>query len=290
MPRSSRAPGPSPSATTTDGSLAEWRARRSELVAACAERWSLALGPPYRGPHLSFTAPATTARGDAVVLKLQYPHREVVYEAEALRRWDGDGAIRLLDAAPEHHALLLERAEPGDALATIGPDALDVLVGLLPRLWVPAGAPFDHLRDEAARWCAHLQDPDRIAGLEPTLVDHAVGVLRELGPTVSGAVLLHQDLHGANVLRAEREPWLVIDPKPLTGEREFSAAPIVRSAELGHSRAAVLRRLDRLCAELGLDRDRARGWTVGQTMAWAADADPAIVARHQQVVRWLLDR
>jgi len=269
--------------------LAEWRARRSELVVTCAQRWSLTVGAPYRGPHLSFTAPATTAAGDAVVLKLQFPHREMVHEADALRRWDGDGAIRLLDAAPEHHALLLERAEPGDALGTIGPDALDVLVALLPRLWVPAGAPFDHLRDEAARWCTHLQDPDRTAGLDPALVDRAVGVLRELGPTVTGDVLLHQDLHGGNVLRAEREPWLVIDPKPLTGERELSVAPIVRSVELGHSRWAVRRRLDRLCAELGLDRDRARGWTVGQTMAWAAGADAGIVTRHQQVVRWLLD-
>src|SRR3954470_20785443 len=184
MPPSSRAPGPSPSATTTDGTLAEWRARRPELVAACTERWSLPLDDPYRGPHLSFAAPATTAGGDVVVLKLQYPHREVVHEAEALRRWDGEGAIRLLDAAPEHRALLLERAEPGDALAKAGPAALDVLVGVLPRLWVPAGAPFDRLRDEAARWCTHLLDPDRSVGLDPGLVDHAVGVLRELGPTV----------------------------------------------------------------------------------------------------------
>jgi len=224
------------------------------------------------------------------VLKLQFPHREVVHEADALRRWDGAGAIRLLDAAPEHHALLLERAEPGDALATAGPGALDVLIGLLPRLWVPAGAPFDHLRDEAARWCANLQDADRTAGLEPALVDHAVGLLRELGPAVTGDVLLHQDLHGGNVLRAGREPWLVIDPKPLAGERELSVAPIVRSVELGHARDAVVHRLDRLCAELHLDRDRARAWTIGQTMAWATGSDAEIVARHQQVVRWLLGR
>jgi streptomycin 6-kinase len=136
----------------------------------------------------------------------------------------------------------------------------------------------------------HLQDPARTAGLDPALVDHAVGVLRDIGPTVTGDLLLHQDLHGGNVVRAEREPWLVIDPKPLAGEREFSVAPIVRSAELGHSRAAVMHRLDRLCTELGLDRDRARAWTIGQTMAWAASSDAEIVARHQQVVRWLLDR
>jgi streptomycin 6-kinase len=100
-------------------------------------------------------------------------------------------------------------------------------------------------------------------------------------------VLLHQDLHGENVLAAEREPWLTIDPKPLTGEREFGVAPIVRSFELGHSRRAALRRLDRLTWELGLDRERARLWTVGQTVAWGFDSDYA--PTHLDTVRWLLD-
>jgi len=270
--------------------LAEWRAQRADLVAACASRWSLTHWTPYIGPHVSFAAPATTADGAAVVLKVQFPHHESEHEAEALRRWDGDGAIRLLAADPEHHALLLERAEPGDALSATDTAALDVLVGLLPRLWVPAGAPFTTLRDEAARWHEHLRDPERTARLDPDLVTHAVGLLGDLGPSVTESVLLHQDLHGGNVLRARREPWLVIDPKPLSGEREFSVAPIVRSVELGHSRAAVHRRLDHLTAELGLDRERARGWTIGQTIAWSTGEDAELAARHQQVARWLLDR
>jgi streptomycin 6-kinase len=100
--------------------------------------------------------------------------------------------------------------------------------------------------------------------------------------------LLHQDLHGDNVLAGEREPWLVIDPKPLVGEREFSVAPIVRDYELGHSRQAALHRLDRLTSELGLDRERARGWTIGQTVAWAFDS--ASHRRHIDTVRWLLGK
>ncbi|HEY8860391.1 MAG TPA: hypothetical protein VIM27_13125, partial [Gaiellales bacterium] len=65
-----------------------------------------------------------------------------------------------------------------------------------------------------------------------------------------------------------------------------AVAPIVRSTELGHSRREVLHRLDRLTPELGLDRDRARGWTIGQTIAWAMDGDPP--EEHLEVVRWLL--
>ena len=107
-----------------------------------------------------------------------------------------------------------------------------------------------------------------------------------LAPSQGEQVLVNQDLHAGNVLSAEREPWLVIDPKPLLGEREFSAAPIVRGSELGHGRRQVLRRLDRLTSELGLDRERARGWVIGQTIAWDVDEEPGPGV---EVVRWLLD-
>ena len=97
----------------------------------------------------------------------------------------------------------------------------------------------------------------------------ALDALRARADRRASRCSLHQDLHGENVLAAQREPWLVIDPKPLVGEREFAVAPIVRSPELGHSKRDVLYRLDRLCAELDLDRERARGWTIAQTIAWS---------------------
>ncbi len=111
--------------------------------------------------------------------------------------------------------------------------------------------------------------------------------LESLSSSQGDQVLLHQDLHGDNVLASEREPWLVIDPKPLLGEREFAIAPIVRDFELGHSKRETLHRFDRLTSELGLDRERARGWTVGQTIAWALDS--TYEETHVQTVRWLLE-
>ena len=100
-------------------------------------------------------------------------------------------------------------------------------------------------------------------------------------------MLLHQDLHGENVLAAQREPWLAIDPKPFAGEREFGIAPIVRSFELGHSKRDVLHRFDRLTSELSLDRERARGWTIAQTVAWTSDS--SYHGTHVETARWLLE-
>jgi streptomycin 6-kinase len=186
--------------------------------------------------------------------------------------------------------MLLERCDPGETLAAAGPDvALEVLIGLLPRLWVVGGEPFHTLEDEASWWIGYLPEQWERSGrtVERRLVDAAVDALSLLSQSQGEQVLLNQDLHGDNVLAAEREPWLVIDPKPLIGEREFAVAPIVRSSELGHSKREALYRLDRLTADLGLDRERARGWTIGQTMAWAFDSeyDPT----HLETVQWLLE-
>jgi streptomycin 6-kinase len=254
-------------------------------AAAVCEQWGLRLGEPYVLGANGYTARAELADGTPAVLKVVQRHRENEHEPDALELWDGEGAVRLLARDDERHALLLERCEPGTFLSALELDAaLDVLIGLLPRLWRRAGEPFHTLADEAEWWLDYLpRDPH----VEPRLRDAAVAALRELAPSQGELVLVHQDLHGENVLSAQREPWLVIDPKPLLAEREFAVAPIVRSFELGHSKAAVLRRLDRLTAELGLDRERARGWAIGQTIAWSGGSD--YVEEHVQTVRWLLD-
>lgn len=273
-----------------DGSA--WLDSLPARIARCAQRWSLELGDPFEQSHVSLALPATRADGSGAVLKLQFPHPESAHEAAALAHWNGDGAVRLLARDAECHALLLERCVPGTHLSTLDNDAaLGVLIELLPRLWKPAAAPFTPLATEAVRWANGLPDAWQHAGrpFERTLLDAAVATLLALAasqPQHGDAVLLHQDLHADNVLAAERETWLAIDPKPLTGERAFGVAPIVRSCEFGHSRDLVLGRLDRLCAELDLDRERARGWAFAQTLAWAFDGD-TVSPRHVEIARWL---
>jgi streptomycin 6-kinase len=245
----------------------------------------------YRSSHVSFVAPAVDRAGEAVVLKVQFPHRESTFEADALACWDGGGAVRLVACDRERHALLVERCEPGTHLSRESELALDVLVGLLPRLWVEVDGPFDSLAAEAARWHAGIER-EWVAADRPyerRLLDVALEALRDLPSTQAEQVLVHQDLHADNVLAAAREPWLVIDPKPLIGERAFSVAPIVRSFELGHSRTDVHRRLDRCVGDLVLDRDRVVGWVVAQTLAWACSDGMVHQPHHLDTVRWLLD-
>jgi streptomycin 6-kinase len=224
------------------------------------------------------------------VLKIQFPHRESEHEAAALELWAGDGAIRLLAHDPQRRALLLERCNPGTRLSELDEDAvLEVFSDLLPRLLKSATAPFRALAEEADWWARDLERTWEGAGrpFERRLLEATLDALRTLPASQGEPVILHQDLHPNNVLRAEREPWLAIDPKPLAGEREFAVAPIVRAFELGHERSLVVRRLDRLSSELGLERERSRLWSLAQTVLWSFGSD--YFDRHIETARWLLD-
>lgn len=248
----------------------DWLAELPRLANDCAELWDLTLEEPFDTPH-SLVVPARE-----VVLKLNAPsHVEAEHEADALAAWGGRGAVRLVARDDERRALLLERCEPGTRLWDADDDALAVVGGLLPRLSVEVtrSHAFGLLTDESARWAEEVRDRYERAGrpFERSLVERALDVF----DTVDGraSFLVNQDLHGGNILRARREPWLVIDPKPLLGERELDGVGLLRNADRDPSRspaASVRRWLDAFGA-LGLDRGRARAWGVAHAIAWGWD-------------------
>ena len=285
-------------AVTTPESLAwlgtfregqSWLKDLPSRLAACKERWGLEVGMPFENSFESLVLPVRTSDHEEAVLKLQFPNHENRYEAQALSKWADNGAVRLLDLDDGINALLIERCIPGTPISAEDPiSALPVMAELLDRLAVPAGSPFARLEDEARHWLRAIQDAWRAASapFEEDLLDHVVELLQWLPGSQGQLVLVHQDLHADNVLRAEREPWLVIDPKPLLAEREFALAPVVRSHELGHSQPQVLHRLGFLARELGLERDRARAWATVQAVAWCFDGN-RVLPRHLEVARWL---
>ena len=268
---------------------AQWLNRLPLLLDELVKRWGLdPRGDPFSSGNIAYVVPVSRG-GVRFVLKVQWPHDESVHEAEALRTWNGDGAVHVIEHDAQRHALLLEECVPGTFLADADlADPLGILAGLLSRLWKPVGKPFRALSDEARQWALHLPQAWERAGrpCERMLVDAALEHLAALPQTQGEEVLVNQDLHGHNVLAATRQPWLVIDPKPLRGEREFALAPIIRSFEFGHSERAMRLRLDRLSSELGLSRDRVLGWTVAQTMAWSFDS--SFREHHHETTRWLL--
>ena len=210
-----------------------------------------------------------------VVLKLNPPGEpESEHEADAFEHWGGRGAVRLLARDDARSALLVERCRPGTQLWELrDEDATETAAAVLEQLWIPASGPFRRLEDEAARWAREL--PGR--PLDRDLVDEAVSFLRVAGPTQRESVLLHQDLHGGNVLRSERG-WLAIDAKPLVGEREFDVASLIRDRRPA-TKAELERRLLYLVERLDLDAERTRGWAIAHALAWNGSREMLECAR-----------
>jgi streptomycin 6-kinase len=203
------------------------------------------------------------------VLKLGFPHDEAVHEHIGLQHWHGNGTVELLRADPRRWALLLERLHADEDLTTV-PDleACEIVAGLYGRLHVPALPQLRPLSSYVDRWTERLARLPADAMVPRRLVDQAVSLGRAFAADPdTDSRMIHGDLHYENVLAADRESWLVIDPKPMNGDTHYEVAPMLwnRWEEVvasGDVRAAVRRRFHTLVDEAGLDEDRARDWVV----------------------------
>jgi streptomycin 6-kinase len=265
--------------TREDPSAGRWVDRLPGLVAEFLDRWRLRIdGRPMHGV-CALVLPVRTAEGAPAALKLSWPHPEARDEHLALDVWAGDGAVRMLDAAPADYVVLLERLDPERDLSSVPlEEALFCTGQLLARLAVKSDLPFVGVHERARDWATELANARRYppSGVPARLLDRAAAVLGDLVDSAD-RVLLHTDLHYENVLAGEREPWLVIDPKPLAGDAAFDVAPLlwnrwdeaVSSADLG---AHLRWRADVVAECAGLDRQRVAGWVVVREVVEALDA------------------
>ncbi len=248
--------------------LDDWIAALPVVVSDLAKRWQLHLDAPYEpGGQCSWVAPVRTAAGEELVLKVGWHHPEAAHEADGLRVWDGDGAVRLHEAETFDHtcALLLERCTPGTPLGrSMSEPEQDVIVaGLLHRLWKqpPAGHPFRALWTMCDEWADEFErDLARSpGGVDPGLAREAMMLFRQLPRTAEHDVLLCTDLHAENVLAAEREPWLVVDPKPYVGDPTYDPLQHMLNCDgrLTRDPGGFARRM---AALLDLDAERLTHW------------------------------
>lgn len=254
--------------------------------------WGFRTGPGFdHGGAVSWVAPVELDAGGEAVVKIGLPHDEARFESDALRLLDGQGAVRLLCASDDGFSLLLERCQPGTDLWATPEDERDAVASrILPRLWRPLGpeAPFRSLADLVAAWCAEVPASANVRGYDQAMVDQALDLGRELAASQPRSVFLHGDFHPANVLAAEREPWLVIDPKPFAGDPAFDLAQWLLNhyylaARSTDSVGTVQRQIARFADALDLSPARIAGWTFVKALCW--DWPLEIVALFQQVAR-----
>ncbi|WP_432890799.1 aminoglycoside phosphotransferase family protein [Kribbella sp. CA-245084] len=248
---------------------AEWLDRLPRLLRDLLDEWSLRVDGTAAYGNCAIVVPVL-ADGQRAVLKVQFPHWEAETEHLALRTWAGNGAVQLLRADPRRFALLLERLESRD-LTTIGAlDACEIVGQTYKRLHVAAGPQYRPLSGELKRWVEGFRRLPASAPVPHRYVEQAISLAEDFiaDPATDGK-LIHTDLHYENMLAAEREPWLVIDPKPLSGDPHFEVAPLIwnRWEEIaGDLRFAVRQRFYSAIDAAGFDEDRARDWVIVRQM------------------------
>ena len=261
---------------------AAWIERLPDTIRDLERRWSLTVEAPFDGKEAtaSWVAPAVLADGTSAVLKVGMPHMEAEQEISGLRFWDGDPTVLLIEADDDLGAMLLERAEPGTLLReSPEPEQDEVSAGLLRRLWrqPPEPHPFRPLSDLMAQWSREaLANAERWS--DAGIVREGLRLFAELPRTAPAEVLLATDLHASNVVRAQREPWLVIDPKPFVGDACYDATQHLLNCEM-RLFSEPDRTMRHFADLLGVDHERVRLWTFARVAAapWAGWKDDASV-------------
>ena len=260
-----------------------WLERLPGVTCELFARWRLSpSGRACGGGSHALVLPVTGGDGTHAVLKIPVLDDENRLEAAALRCYGGAGAVYLYGADPGSGALLLERAEPGTPLANHPQRdaAVDIMCRLLRRLRRPVGAAreFPVVRDLVSRWSEHWPAfRDRyVHPFSDELLREALVIARELATPDADEVLVNRDPHLGNVLAAAREPWLLIDPKPLVGEPAFDGGYLL---------------LDLLGSEATLDAAASASGSVAQGLRVdAARVRAWALARAIENAMWSLDQ
>lgn len=207
-----------------------------------------------------------------MVLKLGVPCPELTTEAAALDLFQGIGAVCLLDHDAPSGILLMERVLPGTPVYKLQSEteATHTAATLMRQLW--QFPPADHAFDSLAVWFrAFEQLRNKFAGgcgpFPSELIDKAERIFAELNASTVRSVILHGDLHHANILYSETQGWLAIDPKGVCGDAGYEVGPFMLNrlpadASESATMGVFAQRLSIFSDELGIDKERLAQWSL----------------------------
>jgi streptomycin 6-kinase len=198
-----------------------WIAGLPKLIEEIEQNWAVEIKKPFPNLSYHFVAPCVFKNGGEAVLKIGFPgERATTFnEIKMLEFLDGKGVCKLLRFDEKRLALLLEKLLPGENLKEIcrndDAKAVEIAIQVMRDFWRKAPENIEFPRLE--KWFDGLERAEKI-GFAPEYVKKARRFFDELNAATETKTLLHGDFHHENILSAEREKFLAIDPKGIVGD------------------------------------------------------------------------
>ena len=242
----------------------QWINQLPLLLAKYEEKWQLTLGKPFANLSFNYVTDARLSDGTPVVLKCGVPNKELMQEAAALQHFNGCGAVKLLQSDAAQGVLLLEKVTPGIMLEDNNQpeNATEYAVNVMHKLHRPIHdtSPFPSLQDWFQGFNHLYEHFNGTTGPFPNaLIERAQNISHDLLTSMTKQVLLHGDLHYANILFSDTKGWLAIDPKGVIGEPEYEI-PLPRLNAKKMNAHELKYELDRFIELSRLDKTRMMNW------------------------------
>jgi len=173
--------------------------------------------------------------------------------------------VQVLQVDRDERIVLMERVVPGEPL------------------WRgPIDRALEAVRDYHRAWPNHTRLYGGPGPIDADEFETSERLFLDLCESSAEPVVLHGDLHYGNVLSSERDGWLAIDPKGVTGEPCYEVGDLFRNRidelyETADPVRAMRGRVEQVADLTGFDAERIPLWALAQAVlseVWTAD-DPS---------------
>jgi streptomycin 6-kinase len=192
-----------------------WLAALPDVVADLQMRWSVTLvEEELSGGTSAWVARVRRTDGTRAVLKIALPDETSEREVAVLRAAGGRGYVRVLAAAPEHRAVLLEALGPSLDRSGLAPERqIEILCGALGDAWQVPAADAVHEVDHPC---------------SARVVDLALECARRRAGDTGRLVVVHGDPHPANALRRPDGTYVFVDPDGFVADPAYDLGVVLR--------------------------------------------------------------
>lgn len=249
----------------------DWLLRLPAIIEYLIRTWNLGSVSTINNLTYNYVASALTKDGTTVMLKVCFDYNVWHNQTSALEIFNGHGSVMLIAKNAEYHAMLLEAAQPGTSLKSYFPEsdneASVIAANVINKLHSNQPKAITVSLQKLDTWIRALYNQELTKILPKEHVYTAQKLSSELIASQSQQIILHADLHHDNILMAQRESWLAIDPHGVVGEAAYEPGAFIRNPSADRlTRQIITYRIDAFSDILNLDRNRISAWTYVQAV------------------------